>query len=193
MWRLTISSENAAFGVRYEPTTEKELVDVIRFLPVDSRMFNFIDLGCGKGRTLLVAARLGFKAVIGVEFAIELVNIARRNLIKRNVVNGSVLHADAAHFIFPSADSVVYLYNPFTEEVMQRVVENLRTVAARKLYILYKRPECADVLDSCGFLERLASPPDAQHIHVWTSSDRNRVSTPSPGSYGDASRAAMKS
>jgi predicted RNA methylase len=50
---------------------------------------------CGKGRPLIVAAAMGFKTVIGVEFVRELVEVARENLRKTRS-NATVVCADAA-------------------------------------------------------------------------------------------------
>jgi SAM-dependent methyltransferase len=172
LWNLTIASPNVRYGVRYEATTEHELVSAIEFLPDDPRELTFIDLGCGKGRTLLVASALGFKEVIGVEFALDLAEIARTNVQKRGVGNAIVLHADAADFRFPQTDIVVYLYNPFTEEIARHVVANLREVQGGMIYVIYKRPQCAGLLDSSGFLRYLGSPQAAPHIHIWSTTDR---------------------
>jgi SAM-dependent methyltransferase len=46
-------------------------------LPLDT--YTFIDLGCGKGRALLVASEFPFRAIIGVELSSRLAEIARRN------------------------------------------------------------------------------------------------------------------
>lgn len=168
LWKFKIRSPNALLGVRYEATNEQELVDTIKFLHEDPQTFTFIDLGCGKGRTLLVASNLGFKQVIGVEFALELVEIARSNLAKRQIDNVVVLHADAADFHFPNSDTVVYLYNPFSEEVVRKVVVNLRESRSKKLYIVYKNPQCAEVFDSSDFLRPFGCPPSAPYIHIWS-------------------------
>ena len=69
LWRFEIRSPNARFGVRYQTTGEQELVDTLKCLHEDPHAFTFIDLGCGKGRALLVASNLGFIQVIGGEFA----------------------------------------------------------------------------------------------------------------------------
>src|SRR5579862_1729723 len=121
LWKYKISSPSRRFGERYQATDEQELVDAITFLHENLQTFTFIDLGCGKGKTLLVAANLGFKHLIGVEFANELVEIARANLTKAGIVNAVVEHADAADFNFPSSDIVVYLYNPFSQEIVRKV------------------------------------------------------------------------
>src|SRR5206468_4366794 len=96
LWKFRVASPNARFGFHYKATDEKELLDAITFLDEDPRAFTFVDLGCGKGRPLLIAARLGFARIIGVEFAPELVAVAAGNLATMRVSNATVVHADAA-------------------------------------------------------------------------------------------------
>lgn len=167
LWKFKIRSRNARFGVRYQPTSEQELVDAVNFLNDDPQTLTFIDLGCGKGRTLLVASKLGFREIIGVEFARELVQIARANLTKMGVLNANVIHGDAADFPFPTSDFVLYLYNPFSHEVMRRVIANLRKSHAKRAFVLYSDPQCADLLDSNESLSRLGRLP-GRNIHIWT-------------------------
>lgn len=168
LWKFDIRSPNARFGASYQVTQEQDINHALDFLHEDLQTFTFIDLGCGKGRTLLVASDLGFKQVIGVEFASELVDIARFNLEKRRIVNAIVLHADAADFQFPDSDTVIYLYNPFSQEILQKVIANLRKQYSKKLYIIYKVPQYAEVLDTSGFLRRLGQPPTARDIQIWS-------------------------
>jgi SAM-dependent methyltransferase len=168
LWKFKIRSPNARLGVRYQASGEQELVEAVNFLHEDPQTFTFIDLGCGKGRALLVASKLGFQQVIGVEFARELVDIARSNLAKMRSSSAVVRHADAAEFHFPNSDMVVYLYNPFSQEVMRKVVANLRQSPAKRLYVIYSDPKFGQVLDSSGFLNRLGCPPGLQNIQIWT-------------------------
>lgn len=168
IWKFDICSPNARFGASYQVTQEQDINHALDFLHEDLQKFTFIDLGCGKGRTLLVASNLGFKQVVGVEFVSELVDIARVNLEKRQIVNAIVLHADAADFQFPDSDTVIYLYNPFSEEILRKVVANLQKHDSKKLYIIYKVPQYAEVLDTSGFLRRLGQPPTARDIQIWS-------------------------
>jgi SAM-dependent methyltransferase len=167
LWKLHIGSANARHGVRYEASTEAELVAAMLSLREPLEQFSFVDLGCGKGRTLLVAARLGFRRTIGVEFAQELVSVARANVRKAAAPNVTVAHADAADFDLPAGPLVVYLYNPFSEEVMRKVIANLGKRQRERLYVVYKGPRCAELLDRSGFLERSERPSAAPHIAVW--------------------------
>lgn len=176
LWKFKICSPNARFGASYQATQEEELAVAVNFLDEDLKAFTFIDLGCGKGRTLLVATKFGFKQVIGVEFVAELAEIARRNLAKMRTANAVVLHADAADFHFPDSDSVIYLYNPFSQEVLRKVVANLRECCSKRLYVMYKFPQCAEVFDSSGFLTRFGSPPVARNIQIWSVAGRSNGS-----------------
>ena len=168
LWKFKIQSANARFGTRYEATQVVELEDAVAFLSEDLKTFTFVDLGCGKGRAVMIASRLGFAKLIGVEFVNELADIARNNLAKRKIENAVVLHADAADFHFPDCNTVLYLYNPFSEEVLRKVLSNLTTCFTKKLYVIYKTPQYGDMLDSSGFLKRFDSPPSAPHMRIWT-------------------------
>ena len=171
LWKLHISSPNRYRGVRYQATGQDELIDAVQFIGDDPQAFTFVDVGCGKGRTLLVAANLGFKQVIGVEFAAELVAIAKRNAARLGIQNITVLHRDAAEFQFPDDDDLmVYFYNPFNREVMSRVCANLCKVCTRKVYVLYNKAECADLLDQSGMFTWIGVPPCRPRIQIWKSS-----------------------
>lgn len=167
LWKFKIDSPSARFGRKYQPSGEEELAEAVRFLGVNPGELTFIDLGCGKGRTLLVAAGLGFRRVVGVEFAEELAAAARKNIEKLKIANGAIIQGDAGEFRFPEDDLILYLYNPFSEEVMRRVVLNLRDCTAKKLYVIYKAPECMALFDSGGFLTQLGSPPGREYIRTW--------------------------
>lgn len=169
LWKLSIDSPNAHYGERYEATTPQELLAVLEFLKVPAKDFSFIDLGCGKGRTLIVAAHFGFGKAIGVEFAQELAATAQANIASKALHNAIVLQADAAQFAFPPGGKVIYLYNPFSSEVLSRVLDNLRACRDEAVYVVYKSPRCAALLDGCDFLKRHDRAPGAEHIAIWHS------------------------
>src|SRR5258708_741778 len=77
-----------------------------------------IDLGCGKGRPLLVASEYPFRSVIGVELSPSLVLDARKNAAtlsqqfsRRAPIK--VEQHDAGQFALPAGNAVIFLYNPF--------------------------------------------------------------------------------
>jgi SAM-dependent methyltransferase len=172
LWKISVQSLNARFGGPYRATAEGELIDAVRFLGEDLERFVFVDLGCGKGRTLLVAPRLGFDRVIGVEFAEALVTIARANIATMKIGNATVIFGDVTEYAFPRADLLVYLYNPFADEIMRRVIANLEAhrhaCPQFKLYLVYKNPICAGVIDESTVFRRLGPVPGHDDILVWT-------------------------
>lgn len=178
LWKLSIDSPNACYGERYEATTPQELHSVLRFLNIHAQNFTFIDLGCGKGRTLLLASNFGFGKIVGVEFALELATTAQANVEKQALHNIEVLHKDAATFDFPKGSKVLYMYNPFSAEVLDRVLENLRKCTDEEIYVVYKSPRCAYLLDQCGYLQPHAAAPEALHIRIWRSNWRSGSTNP---------------
>jgi SAM-dependent methyltransferase len=81
----------------------------------------FLDYGCGMGRVLVLAARNGFRHIIGVEFSERLCEIARRNCRAR----ASIIQTDAAVYEPPASASVFFLYNPFRGATLEAVMTNI--------------------------------------------------------------------
>lgn len=154
IWRQSIGSKNAAHGIRYQTRPEDELRAAISAVPCEPNKTTFVDLGCGKGRPLIVAHELGFADIIGVEFSRELSESAKSNLSGR----ARIILGDAADFTFPDVPLLLYMYHPFHEVVMQAVVDNLRKHTS-DLWILYLNPVHSNVLGNSGFLERFAAEP----------------------------------
>ena len=67
-------------GAQYQASEPELFHQILRALPVSPEGFTFIDLGSGKGRTLLMASDYPFRRIIGVELLDELHQIARRNI-----------------------------------------------------------------------------------------------------------------
>ncbi len=80
---------------------------------------NIIDYGCGKGRVLAVAAYHGFEKITGVEFAKELCEEARKNIIPVQQIFPekifNVIYANAADYIIENDTNVFFFFNPFNE------------------------------------------------------------------------------
>ncbi len=147
----------------YLGVTPDRVHAAVKATGIDPGDFTFIDLGCGKGRALLVAAQMGFSTVIGVEFAEELVEIAKRNIAIMGFRNASVVAGDAGAYQFPPGDLVVFLHNPFWIPVMKRMVENLGRAPFRRLFVIYLTPKIPEALDAAAFLEPIPAPDDPPH------------------------------
>ncbi len=148
LWKFRIPFSSAKHGVAYATVGEDRIIDALAGVPRDAM---FADLGCGKGRALIVAARQGFRQVIGVEFVPELAMIAHRNLLITHT-DATVYHSDAGSFRLPDGPLCVYFYNPFGPEVMRLVADRLKEHAG-PLWVVYlnhacQGASCTDLFDA---------------------------------------------
>jgi len=116
-----------AYGL-YRPTSWVVLRELFRRLEVSPHDV-FLDVGSGMGRVVLMAARRPFKRVIGVEQNGDMTAIARRNVETargrfacRDV---ELVTADVLDWEVPADVSVVYVYCPFPEQVLEGFMERL--------------------------------------------------------------------
>lgn len=166
--QLTVSSPNVVHGIQHAPTRPRVLRSLLGRLDIDYRQFVFIDLGCGKGRAVLVAAEFPFKKIIGIEFAAELVRAARENVSQyrnphancREIV---LLHMDASDYQIPNEKTLIYLFNPFGEHVMKKVLTGIRLslqARPREMYLVYFIPMQARMIDELLEFEKIYSAAD---------------------------------
>lgn len=134
-----------AFGIGYVGTPVSIAEHLVRKIADRARGFTFVDIGAGKGRILVLAARHPFARIVGVELADGLCEIARRNaaIVARRLPTAppiDVVHADATTYELPSGPCVLFLYRPFVGDVAERVVQNIVTSFRdnpRPILILY--------------------------------------------------------
>ena len=126
----------------------------------------FLDYGCGRGRITAVAATHPFRKVIGIELHQELCASARVNMYRmhgKRCSEWEVLQADATEFVVPGDVNVVFLFNPFLGEILDRVVCRLEESLAlrpRALTLIYMNPEAdRDVFVECSWLSLNAELP----------------------------------
>jgi predicted RNA methylase len=168
LWSLAIPFGSAKYGVKYQAVDVSGFRRGLEAIPDKLlQSFTFIDLGCGKGRALLLAAWAGFGNVIGVEFSPELCEIAKENLSRKGITRFSVELQDASSFRFPGGPLLIFMYNPFGPEVMRRVVANIRSIWDRtnKVYLFYYRPHHSEMITSI-----LGVPPHFANdeFAIWT-------------------------
>lgn len=135
----------------------------INFNPIQTAQTadnHFIDIGCGKGRALCVAAHQGFKKVTGIDFSKALCDSAKENLnhCKQMIpaLQYHVINNDAFYFEIPDDADCIFLFNPFDEIIMSGVVENIMTSLKKKprqISIIYVNPLYKDLFHSAGFKE----------------------------------------
>jgi SAM-dependent methyltransferase len=117
----------------------------------------FVDLGSGKGKALLIAGRLPYKRVVGVEIDEELSRQAVRNLdrarLRLRAGRVECLTASVLEWPIPDDASVIFMFNPFVGQtfsaVMSRIFESYDR-NPRVLHIVYGHPWEHDKLLSTG-------------------------------------------
>lgn len=141
---LTIRSGSRERGSYYEGSRVLPLRGLFAVLrPLNVEGGALVDLGCGKGKVLLVAAQCGFAKVRGIEFAHELCQIARDNWEKFRGKTGSTsdvefVEADVATYVIRPDETVFFLFNPFDETILAQVLCNIEAsleAHPRKVYI----------------------------------------------------------
>ena len=112
----------------------------------------FIDLGCGKGRAVLLASELGFREAVGVELNPALAATAQANA-SRWIAAGKarcpirIEQGEAAEFAWPEGPCLIFLFNPFGAAVMERLAGRMAAAFLDRpadLEVLYYKPEQAD-------------------------------------------------
>ena len=125
--------------------------------------YSFVDLGCGKGRAVMMASEFGFREVVGVELHAGLAGIAERNVALwraggRAVCPVRIVCGDATEFVFPEGPCLLYLFNPFAAPVMERLVERIEEDFRGQpgmLDLIYFNPEAGELLEAHGGFKRL--------------------------------------
>ena len=153
------------FHTPYQPTEPALFREMLDSLSIDYGQYTFLDLGSGKGRTLLMASEYPFRRVIGVELLPELNQLAKENISEfqsdaRKCSAIESLYEDARTFAFPDEPLLVYLFNPFLESGLAQVVRNLEQslrAHPRPVIVLYHNPLLANVLDASPLLKRTKS------------------------------------
>jgi SAM-dependent methyltransferase len=165
-WRDRLLGE---FHSAYQPTDpagfHQMLAAVEKHIGPGFSEFTFLDLGSGKGRTLLMASDYAFGRIVGVELLPALDRIAQQNLRtyskqSQRCFDLRSVCADATTFPLPDQPLVIYLFNPLPETGLRRVLANIEQTLrahARPLYVIYYNPLLEHVLGENGRLRKIAS------------------------------------
>jgi SAM-dependent methyltransferase len=83
----------------------------------------FLDIGSGKGKACILAARSNkFKKIIGVEISESLIQTANQNAKKSNSHEIVFLHEDASNFRIPNGAALIFIYNPFDCSILEKFI-----------------------------------------------------------------------
>jgi SAM-dependent methyltransferase len=164
-----------------------------RILPPNTVTANdvFLDVGCGMGRAVLMAAaEYPFRRVIGVELSTRLVKIAQHNLDCcraqlwcKDVV---VVNADAVNYEIPDDATIVFMYNPVRGATFAAVVQNLLDSydrSPRMLRIIYANPTEEAILLSTGRVRTIRRLRGFRPGREWSRSNSCRMYVVQPAAH----------
>lgn len=178
-WDYRVNTTSAAVGWRdrllgvfhspYQPTEASLFHAMLDTLQQHANLnfadYTFVDLGSGKGRTLLMASDYPFRHILGVELLPSLSDIAKKNLTQYNsdsqkCFSLETVCADATAAQLPGGPLVIYLFNPFPESGLRRAIANLKRSLdedARPVYVLYHNPLLEHILLEDSHFKKIVS------------------------------------
>lgn len=155
MSELDFPAELRAASHHYQASGAHVLDQTIACAGIDPGGFTFVDLGCGKGRVVLLAAARGFPRVIGVEYSPALVATAETNARAFLIRGGATVtpefwQGNAAEFVIPAGDVFVYLYNSFGADILAGCLARMEQAKAhdpaRRIMLIYVNPQHAAMI-----------------------------------------------
>ncbi len=103
---------------------------------------SFLDIGCGKGQMLVMAAMVEMDRISGIEFNSDIATVAVNNM-KSLQIDADVITGDATDYEGFDDYSIFFLYNPFGEESIKKVVSHIKDSTIRKTrpaFLVYGNP-----------------------------------------------------
>jgi len=166
--------EGGDWRLHYEPTPYRDLFHLLRKVGLGSSDV-FVDLGAGMGRAVFTASRLGARRSIGIEVVAELCEKARRNQQQSWLAQHDIeFIRDHASNYHHDGTTVLFMFHPFGEDVLRRVLRNLESNVlqnpARVLRIIYLNPVFDEVLHGAGWLHFAGQVPACQTVCRYSAS-----------------------
>jgi SAM-dependent methyltransferase len=148
------------FYIASQPSIVRKSIECIP----DPEGRTFLDIGCGKGRPMMVAGQFPFARVVGWELSADLAAAAMANITNALGTDGSarfdVAVGNAVELPFPAGRLVVFVYHAMGGELLQLVLQNLEAALESQVehaYFVYYNPVCAELLDASPYFERWAA------------------------------------
>lgn len=160
VYKLKIKNVDTSNAFEYMPSNYILLEKVFSEINKYPHNHTFLDMGCGKGRSLFVAAHFGFKKITGVEFVPDYCRQLQKQITEKATqfpnASFTITCIDAAQCIIPDDVQVLFFYNPFNEKVMRPVVQQITDSlfrVTRPLYVIYLNPLFKQLFLQAGFTE----------------------------------------
>lgn len=156
----SVSLKDRQHASIYQPVNFYTAEKLFAQLTPADKSTSFLDVGCGMGRLLAMAAHHDFHHIYGVDFSPKLcheaVLLAEALNQKFDNLIIEIDCMDAIEYIVPDDVSVIFLFNPFDDLIMQGFIKQLQQSIGRKprpVKVLYANPQCKDLFLNAGFEE----------------------------------------
>ena len=152
-----VPAEMVLQAKRYQPTSYRLAFRSLRWCHQNFPTHRVLDLGCGAGRVLAVAAFIGFTDIYGVEIDEELCVQARHNLqrfsrryrLRRNI---AIFKKSVTEYQLDGHPWLIYLFHPFSALILQEFLELNRSVLFNQdCLFVYVNPRHGNCLESIGY------------------------------------------
>ena len=134
------------FNNHYAPTYYSLIKESFSNIKNKNKL-TFIDVGCGKGKVLLVASDFGFKKIIGIDLSKKLLQICKQNIynykrLKHEKKLIKLINIEATKYKITN-ENVFYFFDPFSETVLNAFLKNVLLSSKknkREIYIIFANP-----------------------------------------------------
>lgn len=143
----------------YQITAQKEIFPIldrchINFAGEEEAIFDF---GCGKGGAIITFLDYGFKKVGGVEYEKNIFRVLQDNMNKLGLEEHTeLIEGDAASMTEElDAYNWFYFFEPFTENIYEKVIRNIMDSISRKnrkIHMIVLNPHVHAMIKRYGFI-----------------------------------------
>ena len=159
----SLSLPNSSHGTIYMASQTKDIkksfVAVHQLLGKEFESYDFLDLGSGKGKVVLLWHIMCGKKKIkqsirGIEYSEALVDISRANFVSlfKRPAGDIFVCEDVTSFDFSVLRDriIIFLANPFDDLIILKVIEKIKS---KKVLVIYAIPTHIKVFKESGFSE----------------------------------------
>ncbi len=141
----SIKKSNSDEFFHYQGAGYLVLYRVFELVAPHTKFFDFVDIGSGKGRPVFVAESYGYDTLTGIELDKELVEAAKENLkhysLKRKSSSIEFINVNALEYNYKNTPTVYFLFNPFSEDVLKKVLERIISQTNSETWFVYMNPK----------------------------------------------------
>ena len=126
----------------YRTASERFIFYLISHLGIDYQEYDFVDIGCGKGRVLLVASSFPFRSIYGIELSQPALKIAEKNIktyrsANQKCFNIHIRNVDARYIEPDIQNTVYYCFEPFDKFILGTVLTKISSKLRGRGKVIY--------------------------------------------------------